>query len=103
MRRHRRRTVRIQIDYLSEEGPCRGSATTLGAGGLFIATVQTLPRGCALRMCFRLPGSELRHEISGRVVWSNPRGASPHTPGMGIAFTDRQAQMILARELERMD
>ncbi len=103
MRRHRRRTVRIQIDYRSEEGLCRGSATTLGAGGLFIATQQTLPRGCALRICFRLPGSELRHEISGQVVWSTPRGASLHTPGMGIAFTDRQAQMILARELERMD
>lgn len=103
MRRHRRRTVRIQIDYLSEEGACRASATTLGAGGLFIATEKALPRGCALRMCFRLSGSELRHEISGRVVWSTPRGASPHTPGMGITFTDRQAQMILARELERMD
>ncbi len=103
MRRHRRRTVRIQIDYLSEEGACRASATTLGAGGLFIATEKALPRGCALRICFRLSGSELRHEISGRVVWSTPRGASPHTPGMGIAFTDRQAQMILARELERMD
>ena len=103
MRRYRRRTVRIQIDYLSEEGPCRGSATTLGAGGLFIATEQALPRGCALRMRFRLPGSELRHEISGRVVWSNPRGASSHTPGMGIAFTDREAMTILARELDRMD
>ncbi len=95
--------MRIQIDYLSAEGPCRGSATTLGAGGLFIATEQTLPRGCTLRMCFRLPGSERQHEISGRVVWSNPRGASPHTPGMGVAFTDRQAQTILARELERME
>jgi len=46
-RRFRRRTVRVLVEYLSDAGLCRETATTLGAGGLFIESQQPLPKGTA--------------------------------------------------------
>jgi len=57
-----------------------------------------------LKLAFQLPGSEVRHEIEGRVTWaqrSDPAAAS-RTPGMGIEFSDRVASARLARELQRL-
>ena len=104
-RRYRRRTVRVQVEYTSETGPCRAVATTLGAGGLFVATESPLPRDTALTLRFRLlRGGRLNHAIEGRVVWSRkPGDAGSHAPGMGIQFTDRAAAQQLARELEHLD
>ena len=103
-RRYRRRTVRIEIEYDCEAGPDRGSATTLGAGGLFIPTEKPLAKGSRLQLRFALPGSQRLHDIAGRVVWSNPAGGSaPHAHGMGIEFTDRYAAGLLALDLEAMD
>ncbi len=102
-RRFRRRTVRILVDYVSERGVCCDYATTLGAGGLFIECDEPLSKGTAVKLRFRLPGSEDCHEIEGRVCWS--RGGSSdasvkHAPGMGIQFTDSVSTSRLARELE---
>jgi hypothetical protein len=44
-RRHRRQTVRILVDYLSDRGVGCDYATTLGAGGLFIECEEPLPMG----------------------------------------------------------
>ena len=86
-RRHRRRTVRILVDYSSASGVHCEYATTLGAGGLFIETEQPLPRGTSLKVRFRLPGGEGVHEIEGRVAWAHtPRAGEPggRSPGMGM-------------------
>ena len=104
VRRFRRRTVRIQVAYQSaEDGPVREYATTLGAGGLFIESEQPLAQKTRLKLAFVLPGHDRRHEIEGRVVWvtypAEP-GEAPRTAGMGIQFTDRVGEAILARELE---
>jgi hypothetical protein len=82
-RRYRRRTLRVLVEYVCENGLSTEPATTLGAGGLFI---------------------EGETEIEGRVVWRRRAGdPGHHSPGMGIEFTDRAGAARLARELETLD
>ncbi len=102
-RRFRRRTVRILVDYSSEQGVRCEYATTLGAGGLFIETQEPLGKGTVVKMRFRLPEGEELHEIEGRVCWRRGgRGEEnvQFAPGMGIQFTDSARAARLARELE---
>lgn len=102
-RRHRRRTLRVMVEYSSVEGDRCEPATTLGAGGVFIATPEPLLESTELVLRFRLPGSDTLHEILGRVAWSRRTGEHPeHGPGMGIEFIDRDATRRLARELEEI-
>ena len=105
-RRFRRRTLRLLVDYVCDRGVRCEYAPTLGAGGLFIESEESIPKATVLKMRFRLPGGEGLHEIGGRVVWT--RGGAnapdtPHAPGMGIQFTDSVATAKLARELEDLD
>jgi len=101
-RQFRRRTVRVLVEYLSDAGLCCETATTLGAGGMFIETAQPLPKGSDIKLRFQLPGSEIRHEIQGKVVWAHhPSGDS--ATGMGIEFRDRAASARLALELQNLD
>ena len=92
----------MQVDYSWEDGTRRDYATTLGAGGLFIETEDPLPEGEAVRLAFTLPGGEVRHEISGVVVWAHePAVVARGSCGMGISFKDRIASAVLARELKQ--
>ena len=103
VREHRRRTVRVLVEYVAGGVLCSDPATTLGAGGLFIATESALPEGTSLKMRFRLPGGSREHEIEGRVVWSHePAAGGAPAPGMGVAFTDPIAAEQLALELEAL-
>jgi uncharacterized protein (TIGR02266 family) len=100
-RRYRRRTVRVCVEYVGADGPQRAVATTLGAGGMFIATDEPLPEHTLLALRFRLEDGGALHEIEGRVVWTNqPEDAHAHTRGMGIEFGNPAARALLARELE---
>lgn len=103
-RRFRRRTVRTLVDYASDLGVGCDYATTLGAGGLFIETESPLPAGTRLKLRFRLAGSDVLHELTGRVVWSREPDVTRavHSPGMGIQFTDEVGASALARELEKL-
>ena len=105
-RRFRRLTVRLEVSWLVEDDGRVGAAlaTTLGAGGLFIASEAPLAPGTRLRVRLRLPGGDKTHELAGRVVWANAPstpGVPPSGYGMGVGFTDRNAQSHLARDLER--
>ncbi len=106
-RRYRRLTVRLEVSWIVEGDGRIGTATatTLGAGGLFVPSEEPLPARTQLRMRFRLPGGAEVHELPARVVWAND-AATPGIPasgrGMGIAFQDKNAQTRLARQLERI-
>jgi Tfp pilus assembly protein PilZ len=103
-RRYRRRTIRIVVEYLCDAGTRSETATTLGAGGLFIESDTPPSEGTILKLRFRVSPEGVQHELEGRVVWS--RGiAAGHvgTPGMGIEFTDRRAVKELAEDLEAID
>jgi Tfp pilus assembly protein PilZ len=102
-RRHRRMTLRILVDYVTELGIRCDYATTLGAGGLFLETDEPLTVGMSIKARFKLPGGETLHETEGRVVWrregSRP-GQAVATGGVGVKFIDHEAIARLARELE---
>lgn len=103
-RRFRRRTLRVFVEYVCEAGLCCDPATTLGAGGLFVETESPQREGTPIKLRFRLPESEITHEIEGRVVWTRrPDSLAGQAPGMGIEFSDRAASARLARELAESD
>jgi uncharacterized protein (TIGR02266 family) len=98
-RRFRRSTVRIRVDYQTSTGRRSDTATTLGIGGLFIATRDPLPVGSIVRLRFRLAGGP-HHEIDGRVVWCHAsHEPARRTCGMGVEFAPEGATARLAREL----
>lgn len=94
--------MRVKVDLRSADRASSETATTLGAGGLFVETLDPLPPGAVLTLRFQLPGSERIFEIPGRVVWSTPAGNANRNEsrGMGVEFTDRVAISALAREIE---
>ena len=101
-RRYRRRTVRVAVVYESELGSARATATTLGAGGMFIATEEPLPPRTKLEVEFCLPEQhDILYRIPARVVWSNAPPQESGALGMGISFEDAPACASLAAELER--
>jgi Tfp pilus assembly protein PilZ len=99
-------TVRIDVEYEACGGETRTDvATTLGAGGLFVATQDPLDDGTTLVTRFCLPDGTTQYEISARVVWNHRKGDAgrpDQTPGMGICFTDPAQGAVLAAELESM-
>ena len=104
LRHYRRRTVRVLVEYFSDAGLCCDTATTLGAGGMFIQTHDPLPVDARIKLSFQLPGGDARHTLEGHVVWANPPvPGSIGAPGMGIEFSDRRASQLLAEEIERID
>jgi len=92
-RRYRRLTLRVVVEYASEHGLQTDLATTLGAGGLFVATDTPLAETTRLKLRFQLPGADRRWEIEGRVAWAD-------ASGMGVEFVDRDAVARLAEDLE---
>lgn len=93
----------MDVEYASERGSARAVATTLGAGGMFIATEEALPPRTKLEVRFALPDDPGRvHEIQANVVWANaPQDTRGGALGMGIAFEDQRACASLAAALER--
>ena len=91
-RRYRRRTVRVQIEYLLiDQGVAhRATATTLGAGGLFVETEAAPEIGTRLELRFRLTAAGAEHALMGRVKWVHrpAEGGGAGSPGMGIEFDD---------------
>ncbi len=103
-RRYRRRTIRIVVEYLCDTGTRSETATTLGAGGLFIESDTPPSEGTVLKLRFQTSPKGPQHELEGRVVWSRGIAAGlVGTPGMGIEFTDRRAIKKLAEELATIE
>jgi len=102
-RRYRRQTVRVLVEYVSDAGVCCDTATTLGAGGMFIQTDAPLSIDSTIKLSFQLPGGSLWHEFEGRVVWANrPSEGASGAPGMGIGWSDPRASQRLANEINRL-
>ena len=58
-------------------------------GGLFIPTNSSYRLGDEVFMLLNLMGEEEKIPVAGRVVWIAKKGVkSPHTPGVGIQFSD---------------
>jgi uncharacterized protein (TIGR02266 family) len=94
--------VRVEVVVFTAEGERRALATTLGAGGLFVATDAPPPAGTPLEVAFRLPEDGLLRRLAARVVWALPpaQAGAGRSPGMGLAFTDPLAVSDLAHAME---
>ncbi len=103
-RKQRRETVRVLVDYQANGEFHCDYATTLSAGGMFLNTDLTMTRGDTVKVRFRLPGSELLHELEAHVTWHCAAEPEPNgglrTPGVGLQFSDPTRTTALARELE---
>lgn len=94
-------TVRLRAIYLHDGVEREAVATTLGAGGLFVASDEPLARGTTLTIRFQLPGGVREHELDARVVWTHrPGDPGSQGHGMGLAFTNAQQCATLATELD---
>lgn len=94
-------TVRLRAVYEHAGAVRNAVATTLGAGGLFVASEDPPPSGTTLRICFRVPGGTRDHALDARVVWTHrPGDPGAQSHGMGLAFTNAADCVALAAELE---
>jgi Tfp pilus assembly protein PilZ len=98
-RRYPRLTLRVEVELDTPSGRVAATATTLGAGGLFVATPAPLAAHVPLVVRFHLPGDDTQLCLRAHVAWSRP--APSGTTGMGLAFDDAGARADLAARLER--
>lgn len=88
-------TLKVDVELETPAGRLHAVATTLGAGGLFVATDSPLTPGTALIVRFQLPGEEREQRFRARIVWRAPVGS-----GAGVEFCDSDARARFARVLE---
>jgi Tfp pilus assembly protein PilZ len=98
-RRYPRLTLRVNVAIETADTRIEATATTLGAGGLFVATATPLAVHEPAVVRFHLPGDDTELCFHAHVAWTRPTGAS--SAGMGIAFDDAEARTDLAARLER--
>ncbi len=98
-RRYPRLTLRVEVAIEAPGARIGGTATTLGAGGLFVATVAPLPLHTPLVVRFHLPDDDTELCFHAHVAWS--RANASGSAGMGLAFDDADARADLAARLER--
>ncbi len=99
-RRFPRLTLRVDIVIETLDGREDAVATTLGAGGLFVATDRPLPTDTPVVVRFRLPGEDELLAFDAHVAWSAPAGPDVASPGMGLEFEDADARSRHAARLE---
>jgi len=96
-RRYPRLTLRVEVTLEADGGERKAVATTLGAGGLYVAGELPLAKGAPLVARFRLPGERGEVRLAARVAWRSRPGCEP---GVGLEFSDPDARAHLAAELE---
>src|SRR5205814_78643 len=88
--------VRMQaaIDLESDSNFFTGFSTNISEGGLFVATVKTLPQGTQVALHFSLPGGR-KLDVQGVVRWT--REVNDNTPeifpGVGVQFINLSPEM----------
>jgi len=99
-RRYPRLTLRVDVRVETRSTVFAAIATTLGAGGLFVATTSPLEPRTPLIVSFRLPGEMTPVRLEAQVAWIASANGSSRTPGMGLEFVDAQSRADLAARLE---
>lgn len=85
-REHLRVPVALTARYWTADELKDRYIPVLGEGGLFVSTVEPLPRGAEIDLEIVLAEKNFSFRVRGEVVWSN-REEKRGTPGMGIQFT----------------
>ncbi|WNG42800.1 TIGR02266 family protein [Archangium minus] len=89
--------LQATINLNSDSNFFTGFTTNISEGGIFVATVQTVPRGTTVDLDFTLPGGRPM-KVTGVVRWT--REANDKTPelmpGMGVQFTHLPPELAAA-------
>ncbi|XXF78235.1 TIGR02266 family protein [Myxococcaceae bacterium GXIMD 01537] len=89
--------LKAAIDLRSDSNFFTGFATNVSEGGVFVATVEAVPRGTQVDLDFTLPGGRPLH-VSGVVRWS--REVSDRNPdlmpGIGVQFANLAPEVASA-------
>lgn len=82
--------VTWSVDCRTEETFLYASIRNISELGIFVSTVDPLPVGTVLTLCFSPPGAPEPFLLSGRVQWVNRVKplAENLNPGMGVRFLD---------------
>jgi uncharacterized protein (TIGR02266 family) len=91
----KRLVVQLAVGLQSEHNFYQGLSENISEGGLFIATHQLLSIGTTLTLEFGLPGRSEKVTVQGTVRWVRDAAGS-HSPGMGVAFTEMDADTLAA-------
>jgi uncharacterized protein (TIGR02266 family) len=97
-RRYPRLTLRVEVVIEAAGAAIAATATTLGAGGLFVATPAPLAVHTPVLVRFHLPGDDAEFCLRAHVAWI--RSGATGTAGMGVAFDSADARAGLAARLE---
>ncbi|WP_224240492.1 TIGR02266 family protein [Hyalangium gracile] len=93
-REHSRVRLKTNINLGSDSNFFTGFSTDISEGGVFVATVETVPRGTKVDLDLMLPGGRPL-KASGVVRWL--REPNDHTPdlmpGVGVQFQDLQPEV----------
>jgi uncharacterized protein (TIGR02266 family) len=91
--------VRMQatIDMRSDSNFFTGFTTNVSEGGIFVATVQTVPRGTTVDLDFTLPGGRPM-KVTGVVRWTREvNDKTPELmPGLGVQFSNLPPEVASA-------
>jgi uncharacterized protein (TIGR02266 family) len=90
--------LQAQLHLKSDSNFFTGFTSDVLAGGLFVATVETVPRGTPVDLDITLPGGRPPHKVSGVVRWlREPNDHMPDLmPGMGVQFQDVPPEVATA-------
>lgn len=90
--------VQLRIDELSHAAVTKN----ISGGGVFVATMRSLPIGDRVTVTLTIPGDSDPVEALAEVRWSRPSHALDDRPaGLGLQFIDTPLRAaILVRELQ---
>ena len=93
-RDHDRVQLKTNINLGSDSNFFTGFSTDISEGGIFVATVETVPQGTKVDLDFTLPGGRPL-KASGVVRWlREPNDHTPELmPGMGVQFQELQPEV----------
>lgn len=77
--------LQVLISYDKGDKPVKMFCQNLSTGGIFIETVEFVPKGTLLTINFTLPMEKESFNIDSRVVWLKQADASGPA-GMGLEF-----------------
>jgi uncharacterized protein (TIGR02266 family) len=86
--------LKTNINLGSDSNFFTGFSTDISEGGVFVATVETVPRGTTVDLDFTLPGGRPL-KASGVVRWlREPNNHMPELmPGLGVQFEGLQPEV----------
>ena len=89
--------MQAQVDLRSDSNFFTGFSTNVSQGGIFVATVQKLPRGTLVDLDVTLPGGRPL-KLSGVVRWTREvNDKTPELmPGLGVQFTELPSHVAAA-------